>query len=185
LHLDAVRRLAPDHPLVLEESRAIDRASRPPATEVATKSSAGSEAAPKPPEPSAHAEREEKLDSHELVRRGERALEDGSVRAAQRLFEQALTQSPGLGSALIGLGYVALERSQTRIALLRFKPAARAGHAEAWIGLGDTYRRVGRMRDALDAYKTYLSRFPKGPRKSIAERQIQLLNEQLAAGASP
>jgi tetratricopeptide (TPR) repeat protein len=120
------------------------------------------------------------------VRRGERALEDGSVRAAAELFEQALALSPHLPSALTGLGYVALERGHTQVALKRFAPAARAGHSEALIGLGDTYRRIGRTEQALEAYRNYIRKFPRGSRRSIAERQIELLREQaLASPTTP
>jgi outer membrane protein assembly factor BamD (BamD/ComL family) len=53
------------------------------------------------------------------------------------------------------------------------------------IGLGDTYRRIGRSEEALEAYKTYVRRFPRGSRRSIAQRQIELLEEQLAGSGSP
>ena len=45
--------------------------------------------------------------------------------------------------------------------------------------MGDAYRRIGRTREALDAYETYLKRFPDGPRRSIAQHQSELLSEQL------
>jgi hypothetical protein len=93
--------------------------------------------------------------------------------------------APNFPPALTGLGYVALERGQTQTALRRFLPAAKVGYGEALIGLGDTYRRVGRSEEALEAYKTYVRRFPRGSRRSIAQRQIELLREQLAGGGTP
>jgi predicted Zn finger-like uncharacterized protein len=122
-------------------------------------------------------------DPMELVRRGEAALERGAVQSAEHAFEQALALSPHLARAETGLGYVALERSQPNLAVTHFRPAAKSGHAEAFIGLGDAYRRLGRSRDALDAYKTYLQRYPTGARSSIAQRQSELLTEQLGSGA--
>ena len=62
-----------------------------------------------------------------------------------------------------------------------FRPAARAGNPEALIGLGDAYRRLKRTRDALDAYRQYLKQYPRGENSSIAQRQVELLNEQLVA----
>jgi tetratricopeptide (TPR) repeat protein len=199
MHLDAIRSIAPDHPLLLEVSRALDRASRPaPDAGVAQADGNAKSAA----QPDAAAGKTEKPDDDErtdedpgvivnpdaaaeLVKRGERALEDGAVRQAQSHFEEALSLAPNFPPALTGLGYVALERGQTQIALRRFLPAAKVGHGEALIGLGDTYRRVGRSEEALEAYKTYVRRFPRGSRRSIAQRQIELLREQLAGGGSP
>jgi tetratricopeptide (TPR) repeat protein len=115
----------------------------------------------------------------ELVHHGEAALERGAVRTAEHDFEQALSLSPHLARAETGLGYVALERSEPSAAISHFKPAASAGHAEALIGLGDAYRRLGRTRAALEAYQKYLKQFPGGSRTSIAQRQIELLQEQV------
>jgi predicted Zn finger-like uncharacterized protein len=118
-------------------------------------------------------------DPDELAQKGEVALERGAVQQAQRLFEEALDLEPGMPRARTGLGYVALERSQPRLAVNYFRPAAKSGNPEALIGLGDAYRRLGRVRDALAAYKEYLQRYPRGERRSIAQRQVELLTEQL------
>ncbi len=115
----------------------------------------------------------------ELARKGERLLESGSVSAAKDAFEEALTRVPNLPRARTGLGYVHLERGQVNAALGQFKLAAAAGHPDATIGLGDTYRRLGRLDEALRTYKSYLKRFPQGPRRSIAEHQVELLQDQV------
>lgn len=115
----------------------------------------------------------------ELARKGERLLESGSVSAAKDAFEEALTKVPNLPRARTGLGYVHLERGQVNAALGQFRVAAAAGYPDATIGLGDTYRRLGRLDDALRTYKGYLKRFPRGARRSIAEHQIELLQEQV------
>jgi len=192
-HLDAVRSIAPDHPLLLELSRALDRASRPApdagAASAADKPKNTGDTATSTPDAQARKEDQGVVVSPEaaadLVKRGERALEDGSVRAAQDFFEEALTLAPHFPAALTGLGYVALERGQTQVALRRFLPAAKVGYPEALIGLGDTYRRVGRSEEALEAYQTYVRRFPRGARRSIAQRQIELLRELLAGDGTP
>jgi tetratricopeptide (TPR) repeat protein len=118
----------------------------------------------------------------ELARKGERLLESGSVNAAKEAFEGALAKVPSLPRARTGLGYVHLERGQVTAALGQFRSAASGGHSDALIGLGDAYRRLGRFADALRTYKSYLSRFPRGPRRSIAEHQIELLQEHLGKG---
>ena len=124
-----------------------------------------------------------RADPLELVKQGEEALERGSVQAAQKAFQRALDLDPGMARARSGLGFVALEHNQPKIAVAYFRPAANHGHAEALIGLGDAFRRLNRPRDALNAYQTYLQRFPHGDRQSIAQHQSELLSEQL--GSSP
>jgi cytochrome c-type biogenesis protein CcmH/NrfG len=121
-------------------------------------------------------------DPLDLVRRGEKALERGAVQAAESAFQRALEIDPHMPRAKTGLGYVALERNQPNAAIAYFRPAAQHGHAEAFIGMGDAYRRIGHAREALDAYQTYLKRFPDGPRRSIAQHQSELLSEQLESG---
>jgi len=118
----------------------------------------------------------------ELIRRGESLLERGSVRVAKEAFERALALRPGSPPALTGLGYIALERGDTSTAIRLFTPASVAGFGDALIGLGDTYRRLGRNEDALRAYERYLNRFPNGPRASIAGRQAERLREQFGRG---
>ncbi|MGD8858401.1 MAG: tetratricopeptide repeat protein [Myxococcales bacterium] len=127
----------------------------------------------------------EPADALALIRRGEAALERGHVDAAQTLFERALRASPGQSRARTGLGYVALERSRPRQAIKHFRFGKSRGNPEAFIGLGDAYRRLGRVRDALATYRAYVKRFPGGPRRSIAERQIEILSEQVAEDARP
>jgi predicted Zn finger-like uncharacterized protein len=136
-----------------------------------------------PPKPQAAPSSDERTndtsDPLELVRRGEKALERGAVQVAQSAFERALEIEPQLWRAKTGLGYLALERNQPNAAIAYFRPAALHGHADAFIGMGDAYRKIGRKREALDAYDTYLKRFPDGPRRSIAQHQSELLSEQL------
>ena len=38
-----------------------------------------------------------------------------------------------------------------------------------------------RIARALDAYRQYLKQYPRGENSSIAQRQVELLNEQLVA----
>lgn len=120
----------------------------------------------------------------EYAKRGEDLLERGSVPAAAHAFERALELDPGMPRAKVGLGYVALERAQPANAVGLFRAAATAGSAEALIGLGDAYRRLGKLRAALSAYREYVQRYPKGDRGSIARHQIELLTEQLSTTGS-
>jgi predicted Zn finger-like uncharacterized protein len=114
------------------------------------------------------------------VSRGQELLERGDVGLARRHFEQALTMRPGGAEALTGMGFLALDAGDAAGAVRRFEPAARGGYVDAYIGLGDAYRRMGRSADAAGAYRTYLERRPNGAHASIARRQLQMLE---AAGA--
>jgi predicted Zn finger-like uncharacterized protein len=113
------------------------------------------------------------------VKQGEALLEQGDVGQARRHFERALEERPGAPEALTGLGFVALDAGDTRGAIRRFEPAARGGYVDAFIGLGDAYRRTGRQEDALEAYRSYLERRPNGAHAPIARNQVRRLeNEQ-------
>jgi len=119
----------------------------------------------------------------ELIRRGDSLLERGAVRLAKAAFEKALGLRPGAAPALTGLGYLALERGDAAGAIRLFTPASNSGHGDAFIGLGDASRQIGRQDDALRAYESYLSRYPSGPRASIARRQVERLREQARPSA--
>jgi hypothetical protein len=86
---------------------------------------------------------------------------------------------PKGAEAKTGLGYVALENGNPELAIRLFRRPAAEVHPDALIGLGDAYRRLGRMRDALKQYRAYQRRYPHGERASIARRQIELLQEQI------
>jgi tetratricopeptide (TPR) repeat protein len=194
-HLAALGKLDPEHPVLAEVTAELNladpaksakssgkqptRTAREPEP-VPSGSTLPSEPVPARIEP---AGAQAVKDPIELTRLGEAALERGAVQTAERDFQHALELDPHSARARTGLGYVALERGQPELAAAHFKPAARDGRAEALIGLGDAYRRLGRIRDALVAYQTYLHRYPNGTRSSIARRQSELLSEQLADGA--
>jgi predicted Zn finger-like uncharacterized protein len=207
--LAAVRAIDPEHPLLAAIAGAgAERARRKAASASTTPGASGNapdagsakradaqgaQAAPRnggAPKPGAAASastaadarsggESDSVDPLELVRRGEAALERGAVGTAQRAFERALALEPRSARAKTGLGYVALERNQPIIAISHFRSAASRDHADALIGLGDAYRKLGRTKDALEAYRSYLKRFPKGDQRSIAQRQSELLAEQL------
>jgi len=119
--------------------------------------------------------------SHEgYITRGQTALEAGAVNIAKRAFEQALFMRPSSAPAHTGLGYVALEKGRSQLAIEHFQAAARGGNDDAYIGLGEAYRRLGRNRDALRAYQNYLTRSPNGGQLSIARAQVERLGEELA-----
>lgn len=117
-----------------------------------------------------------------LVRRADSALERGRTAAARKDYEQALELRPGASEALTGLGYIALDTGSANQAATHFRRAAANGYADAYIGLGGAYRRLGRHADALAAYERYLERWPNGNQASVARAQMSALRAMLANG---
>ncbi|MBX3251458.1 MAG: tetratricopeptide repeat protein, partial [Myxococcales bacterium] len=115
------------------------------------------------------------------VRRGEQLLDGGDLDGAQSHFELALQQRPGGAEALTGLGHVALRRGNAAEAARHFRPAARNDYGDAYIGLGDAYRRMGRTDEALQTYRAYLASRPNGPLASVARQHIANLEAQAPA----
>jgi thioredoxin-like negative regulator of GroEL len=121
--------------------------------------------------------------SHEAyIARGQKLLESGQVTSAKRMFEQALFIRPSSAEAHAGLGFVALEKGRTKLAVEHFQEAKKDGDAEALIGLGEAYRRMNRPREALRAYTSYVADHPRGPQIGIAKAQVERLTEEASAG---
>jgi thioredoxin-like negative regulator of GroEL len=121
--------------------------------------------------------------SHEAyIARGQKMLESGQVTNAKRMFEQALFIRPSSAEAHLGLGFVAIEKGRTKLAVEHFQEAKKDGNAEALIGLGEAYRRMNRPREALRAYQSYVADHPRGPQIGIAKAQVERLTEEASAG---
>jgi len=112
--------------------------------------------------------------------RGEQALERGDTVGARAFLDAALTARPGGSEALAALGRLDLNAGNASAAIAHFRPAAQAGYANAYIGLGQAYRRMGRLREAVEAYQGYLNRYGStGPQSALAQSQIRELTAQL------
>jgi len=118
------------------------------------------------------------------ISRGDSLLERGNADLAQEYFEEANNVRPGGVEALTGLGYASLSRGRASEAARFFRGAARADYGDAYIGLGDAYRRLGQTENALRTYQAYLNSRPNGPHSTIARRQVQQLEAQLAGGGT-
>ncbi|MGE3629201.1 MAG: tetratricopeptide repeat protein, partial [Sandaracinaceae bacterium] len=116
------------------------------------------------------------------VRMGDEQVDRGNAARAGEFYEAARTVRPSGSEALTGLGYVALEQGNPAGAVTKFRQAAQQGYAEAYIGLGAAYQRLGRSQDALTAYERYLERLPSGPRAATARQHVDELRRQLGSG---
>jgi predicted Zn finger-like uncharacterized protein len=120
-----------------------------------------------------------------FIERGHSALAAGQTAAAKRMFEHALTLQPDLVPAHAGLGQVAMARGRPIQAVDHLVAAALGGDGESLIALADLYRRLGRQREALTAYQSYLQQNPHGPQLDVAKTQIERLGEQFASARKP
>jgi hypothetical protein len=109
------------------------------------------------------------------IQRGDELLERGDVGRARDMYEAALEAHAGLGS-------IALELDDARVAVDHFQRASQAGYADAFIGLGGAYRRLGQTGLARAAYQSYLDRSPNGLRANIARRHLEVLRGSSGGG---
>ena len=110
------------------------------------------------------------------VEHGRSLMESGNARGARPLFEAALRLKPNDPAALVGLGWVAANSEHFNEAIDHFR-AAQDGNSEAFIGLGQVYRSLGRKDDALQAYRNYLSKSASGTYAAMARTWIERLSE--------
>ena len=119
------------------------------------------------------------------IRRGDELRRDGSYDAAESHYEQALALRPGSPEATTGLGYVALMSGHPQDSLAHFRRAIGANYGDAYMGLGDAYRRMGSVAEARRVYESYLGSQPNGVHASRARRMLEELPGGSAPGASP
>ncbi|MDB4985268.1 MAG: Proline-rich protein [Myxococcaceae bacterium] len=114
------------------------------------------------------------------ISKGDQLFARGDQDGAQKAFRAALALRASGSEANTGLGFALLSAGKTREALPYFDAAASSGYAEANIGLGDAYRKLGQPSSAIEAYQGYLDRLSKGARAEYARSQI----EKLKSGAA-
>jgi hypothetical protein len=143
----------------------------PPASDPPLQSPA---AAPKS-QPAVEPPRAPSRASAELVAEGRRLFEAGRSRKAQALFEQALADQPDDVEALVGMGYVQLDRGKVKEAIASLERALdRDGsNARAAFGLAESYRQQGNRSAALTNFKRFLKLQPSGGDADLARRLVR------------
>ncbi len=179
--LRAVLDRVSDHPIALSMQHAIAR--REASAPAAATEPPGAQAPPAP-RPEAAGTREPAPEAtprgyDALIREGEQRLENGDLRRARALFEQALRERANGPEGLTGLGFVMLAEGNARGAVTQLERAVERGSFDALIGLGDAFRRLDDRERALRAYQRYLEHTSSGPRASIARRQVERLSAAL------
>jgi predicted Zn finger-like uncharacterized protein len=109
------------------------------------------------------------------VIKGDKAFQKGDLASARKAYEAALAMRGTGSEANTGLGFTLLGEGKAQEAIPHFDRAAGSGYAEANIGLGDAYRRLGQKAAAIEAYKDYLQRLPGGSRVSYVKKQLETL----------
>jgi hypothetical protein len=119
------------------------------------------------------------------VTKGDRAFSRGELDVARTSYQSALAMRATGSEANTGLGFTLLAEGRAKDAIPHFDRAAGSGYADASIGLGDAYRRLGQKSQAAEAYKDYLERLPNGSRASYAKAQLTALGEGGGGGGKP
>jgi predicted Zn finger-like uncharacterized protein len=119
----------------------------------------------------------------QLIREGDRAIENGQTAKAQKLYEEALRLQPSGVEAVAGSAYVLLDKEKPLAAIDTFRRALSIAPSfgPALFGLGEAYRHEGQPAPAIAAYKKYLDALPGGPYATAARRQIRELESQAPA----
>jgi tetratricopeptide (TPR) repeat protein len=97
-----------------------------------------------------------------------------------------VAESPPAPKVSVDIGNFYLHKKAYRGALSRFREAVRddPDYAPGYLGLGEVYERLGRKREALAAYKTYLNKLPSerdAEKARGAHKAIKRLKRELAS----
>jgi len=114
-----------------------------------------------------------------LLADAQRLRDRGKATEALDVYGRALELEPENADALAGRGLCYLELSQYAPAEASFQAAldSAAQHADALMGLAETYRYEGRRAEAVTYYQKYLAAHPEGEDAVAARNAIQALKE--------
>ena len=113
------------------------------------------------------------------------ALRTQSQTKSPERVEPRYVPPPAWQSVEIGNYY--LRKKKYRGAMSRFEEAATTDpdYAPAYLGLGEVYEKMGRKRDALEAYQKYLDALPsekQAEEATSAHKAIDRLERELNGG---
>lgn len=114
-----------------------------------------------------------------LIAEAKRLRDRGKSEQALDLYGRAVEMDPDNADALAGRGWCYLDMSQYAPAEASFQEALEsvAGHADALMGLAETYRYQGRKADAVKYYERYLALHPEGDDAVAARNAVSQLKE--------
>lgn len=114
-----------------------------------------------------------------LLAEARKLRERGKTEKALDLFGRAVELDPENAEALAGRGWCYLDLSQYAPAEASFQAALEQvpDHADALVGLAETFRYEGRRADAVKFYERYLAVHPNGDDAVAARNAINQLKE--------
>jgi len=114
-----------------------------------------------------------------LVAQARKLRERGRTDAALALYRQAVDLEPASAAALAGRGACYLETSDYASAEADFRAALENDprNAEALFGMAETYRYMGKDREAVTFYERFLAVHPEGDDAAAARNEISKLKE--------
>ncbi len=134
---------------------------------------------PAPPEPVARPVKPAPAGPKVLLARAKALLEKGNAAAAVELYGRVASDDPENVEALTGRGLCYLDLENWAPAEASFQAALRLrpDHADALLGLAETYRFEGKKADAIATYERYLARFPSGEEAEVAKNALAQLRK--------
>lgn len=129
---------------------------------------------PEPPKPESPAKR-----LRTLLVQAKRQRDRGKSEEALKLYAQAAELSPNNADISAGQGWCYLDLSQYGLAVKSFEAALQRTptHADALMGLAETFRYEGRNADAVKYYEKYLEAHPDGEDATAAKNAVSQLKE--------
>lgn len=101
--------------------------------------------------------------------------------AAMNAYGRAAEIRPGSAEPHTGKGWCFLDMDRPHLALAAFERAVKANdhYVEAYYGLAESYRALGKTAEAIKAFEQYLARAPAGSRdRRVAEQTLKRLKAQ-------
>jgi predicted Zn finger-like uncharacterized protein len=114
-----------------------------------------------------------------LLARARALLAKGDADAALELYGRVASDDPGNVEAQAGRGLCYLDLENWAPAEASFQAALRLepDHADAMLGLAETYRFEGKKTEAIPAYERYLARYPDGEEAQVAKNALAELRK--------
>jgi tetratricopeptide (TPR) repeat protein len=114
-----------------------------------------------------------------LLARARALHEKGDARAALDLYGRVASDDPGNVDAQAGRGLCYLDLEKWAPAEASFEAALQLepDHADALLGLAETYRFQGKKAEAIPAYERYLARYPDGEEAQVAKNALAELRK--------
>lgn len=113
-------------------------------------------------------------------------IKNKSYREAKEALEKVLAIDPSFASAYCALGTVLahLDLKEQALQMLQHALELKPQSDSAWIAIAGLYEEVGKLNEALDAYRQFLRRFPNDPHCAMILSTTRLAELELRSRSS-